>query len=45
MPIDNSTLIPASYLTHLDNQGLIQLSGEERVKYLQGQVTADINTL
>jgi folate-binding protein YgfZ len=45
MPIDNSTLIPASYLSRLDNKGLIQLSGEEQAKYLQGQVTADINKL
>lgn len=33
------------YVTKLNNKGVIQLSGEERVKYLQGQVTADINQL
>jgi folate-binding protein YgfZ len=45
MPIDNSTLIPAAYLTRLDNKGLVQISGEEQVKYLQGQVSADLNKL
>ncbi|WP_158970437.1 tRNA-modifying protein YgfZ [Paraglaciecola sp. L3A3] len=33
------------YITQISNKGVIQLSGEERVKYLQGQVTADINKL
>ncbi|MGS2721907.1 tRNA-modifying protein YgfZ [Paraglaciecola aestuariivivens] len=41
-PNNNQTLEYAAELTHL---GVIQLSGEERVKYLQGQVTADINQL
>lgn len=36
---------PTDYLTRLDNKGLIELSGEERVKYLQGQVTADMEQL
>ncbi|MGJ8681354.1 CAF17-like 4Fe-4S cluster assembly/insertion protein YgfZ [Paraglaciecola sp.] len=33
------------YITNIANKGVIQLSGEERVKYLQGQVTSDIAKL
>ncbi|MDN4500861.1 tRNA-modifying protein YgfZ [Alteromonadaceae bacterium BrNp21-10] len=33
------------YLAQLDNFAVITLTGEERVKYLQGQVTADIHLL
>lgn len=33
------------YANKLKNSGVIQLTGEERVNYLQGQVTADINQL
>ncbi len=34
-----------NYIAKLDHLAVIQLAGEERVKYLQGQVTADINKL
>jgi folate-binding protein YgfZ len=34
-----------NYLSLLENKGVIQLTGEERVKYLQGQVTSDIEKL
>ena len=34
-----------NYATQLNNKGIIQLKGEEQVKYLQGQVTADIELL
>lgn len=34
-----------NYVSKLTDKGIIQLSGEERIKYLQGQVTADINRL
>jgi folate-binding protein YgfZ len=37
--------INKDYITNITNKGVIQLTGEERVKYLQGQVTADINKL
>jgi hypothetical protein len=37
--------INKDYVTNITNKGVIQLTGEERVKYLQGQVTADINKL
>jgi folate-binding protein YgfZ len=33
------------YANRLQNKGVIQLSGEEKVKYLQGQITADVNKL
>lgn len=33
------------FATQITNKGVIQLSGAERVKYLQGQVTADIEQL
>ncbi len=33
------------YLSPISNKGIIQITGEERVKYLQGQVTADIEKL
>lgn len=35
----------SNYAVELSDRGVIQLTGEERVKYLQGQVTADINQL
>lgn len=37
--------IPHNYLIKLDNVSAISLVGEEQVKYLQGQVTCDVNTL
>ena len=33
------------YANRLNNIGVIQLTGEERASYLQGQITADINNL
>ncbi|PKH00631.1 tRNA-modifying protein YgfZ [Paraglaciecola sp. MB-3u-78] len=33
------------YANKLKNSGVIQLTGEERVNYLQGQITADVNQL
>ncbi|MCF2946540.1 tRNA-modifying protein YgfZ [Paraglaciecola aquimarina] len=33
------------YITPITNKGVIQLTGEERVKYLQGQVTSDVAKL
>lgn len=33
------------YTNALNNSGIIQLTGEEKTSYLQGQVTADINKL
>ena len=33
------------YTNKLKNNGIIQITGEERAKYLQGQITADINAL
>ncbi|MDU0354377.1 tRNA-modifying protein YgfZ [Paraglaciecola aquimarina] len=33
------------YVTQLTNKGVIQLRGDERVKYLQGQITADVTKL
>ena len=36
--------LPKTYLVELDNFGAISLSGEEKSKYLQGQVTCDVNS-
>ena len=36
--------LPDSYLMQLDDYSAISLSGEEQSKYLQGQVTCDVNT-
>ena len=38
-------MLPNDFYTHLSEKGLIELSGAEKEKYLQGQVTADINLL
>lgn len=37
--------VPESFICTLPQLGVISLSGEEAVKYLQGQVTANIETL
>ncbi|GHE86143.1 tRNA-modifying protein YgfZ [Thalassotalea profundi] len=37
--------IPNNYLIKLNNVSAISLVGEEQVKYLQGQVTCDVNAL
>jgi folate-binding protein YgfZ len=42
-PLDHSQIKP--YANTLSSIGVIQLTGEEKVSYLQGQVTADINQL
>lgn len=42
-PLDYSQ--SQQFVNKLKNNGVIQISGEERVGYLQGQVTADINQL
>jgi tRNA-modifying protein YgfZ len=38
-------MTPTDYYALLTNKGLIQLSGEEKQKYLQGQITADVAQL
>ena len=43
--IDSTQSSQINYLSRLDNKGIIELGGEERVKYLQGQVTADMEQL
>ncbi|MEP0356187.1 tRNA-modifying protein YgfZ [Paraglaciecola sp.] len=45
MSVTDSVPQNTSYICELNNKGIIQLQGEERVKYLQGQVTADIEVL
>ncbi|MEO9946099.1 tRNA-modifying protein YgfZ [Paraglaciecola sp.] len=45
MSVTDSEQKNTSYICELNNKGIIQLQGEERVKYLQGQVTADIESL
>ncbi|SEK73024.1 hypothetical protein SAMN05216262_102215 [Colwellia chukchiensis] len=37
--------LPALFAIELDNLGAITLSGEEQIKYLQGQVTCDVEDL
>jgi len=37
--------LPENYLVALTNYSAISLNGEEQNKYLQGQVTCDVNTL
>ena len=36
--------LPSTYLVELSDFGAISLSGEEQSKYLQGQVTCDVNS-
>jgi folate-binding protein YgfZ len=38
-------MLPNDFYTGLSDKGVIQLSGPERQKYLQGQITADVNAL
>ncbi|MDP5028924.1 MAG: tRNA-modifying protein YgfZ [Paraglaciecola sp.] len=38
-------MVPSDFYTSLTEKGVIQLSGAEREKYLQGQVTADVASL
>jgi folate-binding protein YgfZ len=45
LPSTQTKIEPVDYVSRLADKGIIQLQGEERVKYLQGQVTADINQL
>ncbi|WP_339725178.1 tRNA-modifying protein YgfZ [uncultured Paraglaciecola sp.] len=42
-PIEDS--VTTQYVNNLKHYGVIQLTGEERATYLQGQITADINQL
>jgi hypothetical protein len=49
MTTDNTTLppladLPQTYLIELSNLSAISLKGEEQGKYLQGQVTCDVNS-
>ena len=37
--------LPETYLIELSEFGAISLSGEEQSKYLQGQVTCDVNSI
>ncbi|MFQ3197304.1 MAG: folate-binding protein YgfZ [Paraglaciecola sp.] len=43
--IDNANQLPENFLTRLTNQGIIEVDGEQRISYLQGQVTADMQEL
>jgi folate-binding protein YgfZ len=43
-PLSDHTEIK-QYINKLRNSGVIQLTGEERVNYLQGQITADVTHL
>ena len=43
--IDNANQLPENFLTRLPEQGIIQVDGEQRISYLQGQVTADMQDL
>ena len=38
------TQLPATYLVSLSHYSAISLTGEEKSKYLQGQVTCDVTT-
>ncbi|WP_068377837.1 tRNA-modifying protein YgfZ [Paraglaciecola hydrolytica] len=38
-------MVASDFYTVLTDKGLIQLSGPEKEKYLQGQITADVNAL
>lgn len=42
-PLTNS--VTKEYANNLNNYGVIQLTGEEKSSYLQGQITADLNQL
>ena len=42
-PSDHSQI--KQYVNRLKNNGVIQLTGDEKVSYLQGQITADVNKL
>lgn len=42
-PFNNSVI--KQYTNNLNNYGVIQLTGEEKQSYLQGQITADLNQL
>lgn len=41
--LPNITQLPPSFAIHLENTSAISLTGEEQNKYLQGQVTCDVN--
>lgn len=43
--IDTASQLPDDFLTRLDQLGVIQLEGEQRTNYLQGQVSADMQKL
>lgn len=43
--IDFADDIPADFICQLDDLNILNVSGEERIKYLQGQVTADMSKL
>lgn len=43
--IENANQLPENFLTRLADQGVIQVDGEQRISYLQGQVTADMQEL
>ena len=38
-------MVPSDFYTSLPEKGVIQFSGAEKEKYLQGQITADVNSL
>ncbi|WP_340676944.1 tRNA-modifying protein YgfZ [Paraglaciecola sp.] len=38
-------MVPSDFYTSLAEKGVIQFSGPEKEKYLQGQITADVNSL
>ncbi|WP_339898258.1 tRNA-modifying protein YgfZ [Paraglaciecola polaris] len=43
--IDTAANIPADFICLLDDLSVVNVSGEERIKYLQGQVTTDMTQL
>ncbi len=43
--IESAASLPSSFASLLPSLGVVRLGGEERVKYLQGQVTADLHQL
>lgn len=43
--IDTADTLPADFICRLDDLQILKVSGEERIKYLQGQVTADMTSL
>ncbi|MFT2092976.1 tRNA-modifying protein YgfZ [Paraglaciecola sp. 2405UD69-4] len=45
MSVNPSEITNTSYTCELNEKGIIELKGQDRITYLQGQVTADIESL